>query len=188
MGAHVQLADEGHGPEALPAELGHWPAWTPDEAQLGELELLTAGALAPLAGYLTAADLAAVDARGQLADGTPWPLPVTLTVPAAAVPADADRLVLQDPEGSPLAVLRITERTPARRATGCASRAPSPRCAPPSTARSGRCGQRPPRSAARSAPARCSATRPGGRSASGRSASCGTWPASCGPGFCCCRW
>ena len=112
MGAHVQLADEGHGPEALPAELGQWPAWTPDEEQLGELELLTAGALAPLTGYLTAADLAAVDARGQLADGTPWPLPVTLTVPAAAVPPDADRLVLQDPEGSPLAVLRITERAP----------------------------------------------------------------------------
>jgi sulfate adenylyltransferase len=111
MGAHVQLASGG--PDPLPAELGTWPAWTPGEEQLGELELLTSGALAPLSGYLTAADLAAVSARGQLADGTPWPLPVTLTVPASAVPADAARLVLQDPEGSPLAVLTITERAPA---------------------------------------------------------------------------
>jgi sulfate adenylyltransferase len=111
MGAHVQLASGGPAP--LPAELGSWPAWTLGEEQLGELELLTSGALAPLAGYLTAADLAAVSARGQLADGTPWPLPVTLTVPASAVPADAGRLVLQDPEGSPLAVLRIIERAPA---------------------------------------------------------------------------
>jgi sulfate adenylyltransferase len=97
----------------LPAELASWPAWAPDEEQLGELELLTSGAYAPLTGYLTTADLAAVAARGELADGTRWPLPVTLIVPAAAVPADAGHLVLQDPEGSPLAVVEITERTAA---------------------------------------------------------------------------
>ena len=96
----------------MPAELATWPAWTPGEEQLGELELLTSGAFAPLTGYLSAADLAAVSARGQLADGTPWPVPVTLAVPAAAVPAGADRLVLQDQEGSPLAVVSITERCP----------------------------------------------------------------------------
>ena len=68
--------------EQLPAELAGWPAWTPGEAQLGELELITSGAFAPLGGYLTTADLTAVAARGELADGTPWPVPVTLTVPA----------------------------------------------------------------------------------------------------------
>ena len=94
----------------LPAQLADWPAWTPDDEQLGQLELLTSGAFAPLAGYLTAEDLSAVAARGELADGTPWPIPVTLTVPASAVPAEADRLVLRDPEGSPLAVVEITER------------------------------------------------------------------------------
>ena len=57
--------------DQLPAELASWPAWTPNDAQLGELELLTSGAFAPLAGYLTTADLAAVAARGELADGTP---------------------------------------------------------------------------------------------------------------------
>lgn len=46
----------------------------------------------------------------MLADGTPWPVPVILEVPAGAVPADAEQLVLQDLEGSPLAVLSITER------------------------------------------------------------------------------
>ena len=96
----------------LPAELAGWPAWTPGEAQLGELELITSGAFAPLGGYLTTADLAAVAARGELADGTPWPVPVTLTVPASAVPADAGHLVLQDAEGSPLAVVEIAERVP----------------------------------------------------------------------------
>ncbi len=96
--------------DQLPAELAGWPAWAPDEDQLGELELITSGAYAPLTGYLTAADIESVAARGELADGTPWPVPVTLTVPAAAAAPDAGRLVLQDPEGSPLAVVEVTER------------------------------------------------------------------------------
>jgi sulfate adenylyltransferase len=98
--------------EQLPAELATWPAWAPDEEQLGELELITSGVYAPLAGYLGAADRTAVTELGELADGTPWPIPVTLTVPVTAVPETASRLVLQDPEGSPLAVVEITERTP----------------------------------------------------------------------------
>jgi len=93
----------------LPTALASWPAWTLDDAQLGDLELLTSGAFAPLTGYMGAADLAAVTERWTLADGTPWPVPVTLAVPAAAVPPGADRLVLQDQEGSPLAVIEITE-------------------------------------------------------------------------------
>ena len=180
----------GATPRTLPAELATWPAWTPDEEQLGELELLTSGAFTPLAGYLTAADLAAVSARGQLADGTPWPVPVTLTVPAGAVPADAGHLVLQDPEGSPLAVLSITERVPAD-AAGAALRLAGPVTAlrPPEHGpfrALRRHAGRGPRAARRRPP--CSRTRRGGRSASGRSASCGTWPASCAPGSCCCRW
>ena len=97
--------------EQLPAELAGWPTWTPDEAQLGELELLISGAFAPQAGYLPP------DAGGsrpdQADDDTAWPLPVTLTVAASAVPEGARHLVLTDPEGSPLAVLEITGRTPA---------------------------------------------------------------------------
>jgi sulfate adenylyltransferase len=97
--------------DRLPAELADWPAWTPSEEQLGELELLTSGAFGPLTRYLATAELSAVAERGELADGTPWPIPVTLTVPKSAVPEDAGHLVLQDPEGSPLAVLEITERS-----------------------------------------------------------------------------
>jgi sulfate adenylyltransferase len=94
----------------LPAELADWPACTLNEAQLGDLELLTSGAFAPLRGFMDAAEVAAVTERGMLADGTPWPVPVTLDVPAGSVPDGTTRLVLQDPEGSPLAVLSITER------------------------------------------------------------------------------
>jgi len=97
----------------LPDELATWPVWTPSEAQLAELELLTSGAYAPLPGYLGSADLASVTSRGELADGTPWLVPLTLEVPSDVVKPDADHLVLSDQEGSPLAVIEITERVPA---------------------------------------------------------------------------
>jgi sulfate adenylyltransferase len=96
----------------LPGELAGWPAWTPGDAQLAELELLTSGAFEPLSSFMGTADLAAVAERGTLADGTPWPVPVTLEVPPDAVPSGAGHLVLQDQEGTPLAVLEITERLP----------------------------------------------------------------------------
>src|SRR6266581_5176826 len=75
-------------PPALPAELSDWPACTLSEAQLGDLELLASGAFAPLRGFMEAADAAAVAERGTLADGTPWPVPVILDVPASAVRAE----------------------------------------------------------------------------------------------------
>ena len=115
MGPPPQAASQAPPPpqaasRALPERLGDWPAWTLDEAQLGDLELLTSGAFAPLRGFMTTADVAAVAERGTLADGTPWPVPVTLELPSDGVPQDADHLVLQDQEGSPLAVLTITEQ------------------------------------------------------------------------------
>jgi sulfate adenylyltransferase len=95
----------------LPAQMAHWPTWTPGEAQLGELELLLAGAFAPQAGYLP-------PAAADTYDVGPWPLPVTLSVPAEAVPGDADHLVLVDPEGSPLAAMKITGQVPTDAAPG----------------------------------------------------------------------
>jgi sulfate adenylyltransferase len=108
----TDIDGSAHPPAELPAELADWPAWTLDESQLGDLELIISGAFAPLKGFMGAADLAAVAIHGALADGTPWPVPVRLSVPAQAVPIAADHLVLQDQEGSPLAVLAISERIP----------------------------------------------------------------------------
>src|SRR5689334_25061264 len=112
--SEAQLTEEPTpaAPSALPAELADWPACTLGEAQLGDLELLTSGAFAPLRGFMDAAEVTAVTEHGTLADGTPWPVPVTLDVPAGAVPDEAAREVLQDPDGSPLAVLAVTERPP----------------------------------------------------------------------------
>src|SRR5262252_4824543 len=90
------------------------PSWTLDEGQLGDLELLLMGVFAPLTGFMNAADVAQVAERGTLRDGTPWPVPVVLDVPEDAVPASATKLALTDPEGTPLAVLDIIDRSPAQ--------------------------------------------------------------------------
>jgi sulfate adenylyltransferase len=88
-------------------ELRDLPALTPGPAELADLELLLNGAFHPLTGFLGAVDSATVAAAGRLADGTPWPAQVTLTVPEDLV--KEERLVLTDPEGVPLAVLTATE-------------------------------------------------------------------------------
>jgi sulfate adenylyltransferase len=94
------------------AQLAGLPSLTLDEGQLGDLELLLTGAFAPLRGYLTPAEVMSVSGHGTLPDGTPWPVPVTLDMPAGSIKPDAARLLLQDPEGTPLAVLDITDRVP----------------------------------------------------------------------------
>ncbi|HEX6469535.1 MAG TPA: adenylyl-sulfate kinase [Streptosporangiaceae bacterium] len=94
---------------------GDVPSWTPGESALGHLELLLSGGLAPLTGFLGSGDTEAVLAHRRLADGTPWPVPITLDVPErlagdlAARPETERRLALHDPEGTPLAILHVTE-------------------------------------------------------------------------------
>ncbi|MEU1393132.1 MULTISPECIES: adenylyl-sulfate kinase [unclassified Nonomuraea] len=82
--------------------------WTPDAHELADLELLLSGAFEPLTGFLGHDDVHAVHERGTLADGTPWPAPVTLHLPAEVSPGDEVRLL--DPEGLPVAVLTVTAR------------------------------------------------------------------------------
>ncbi len=93
--------------------------YTPRPHELADLELILSGAYAPLTGFLGWADLTAVKTRGRLADGTPWPVPVTLEVPAE-IAAQVDPrssngkpMVLTDPEGAPVAALRVSETWPA---------------------------------------------------------------------------
>jgi sulfate adenylyltransferase len=94
------------------------PSYTPHPYELADLELLLSGAYRPLTGFLGRADLDALRRRGRLADGTPWPVPVTLEIPAELATA----LVLDDPlrrtviltdlEGAPVAALEVTDVWP----------------------------------------------------------------------------
>ncbi|MFC7340496.1 adenylyl-sulfate kinase [Saccharopolyspora griseoalba] len=75
-----------------------------DNAEMSDVELLLDGAFGPLRGFLGAEDATAVRTRGCLADGAPWPEPVTL--PVCAETAAAEEIELRDGEDAPVAVLR----------------------------------------------------------------------------------
>ncbi len=82
---------------------------TLDDRALCDLELLAVGAFSPLTSFLGKADYDRVVAEGQLADGTLWPLPITLAVqPGEGV--DVGRpLALRDVYGNLLAFLHVAE-------------------------------------------------------------------------------
>ncbi|KII00552.1 adenylylsulfate kinase [Streptomonospora alba] len=81
--------------------------FTPDPVSLAHLELILNGAY-PLTGFMTREEVASVAKDGRMPDGGAWPVPVTLPVPDEL--ADAERLTLTDPEGAPLAELRVGQR------------------------------------------------------------------------------
>src|ERR1700733_5485173 len=95
-----------------PGDLTALPSLTLSETQLADLELLLSGGFAPLTRFMTTADVASVADSWHLADGTPFPVPVTLDIPVGAVPAHAARVALGDPAGTPLGVLQITPPPP----------------------------------------------------------------------------
>jgi sulfate adenylyltransferase len=106
---------------ALPDEvLRDAPAYAPRSRELADLELLLSGALAPLTGFQSRADLDSISRRGQLADGTPWQVRLRLSAPAGLVagldPANPLKrvLVLTDPEGAPLAAVDAIDIWPLR--------------------------------------------------------------------------
>ena len=89
----------------------HLVAWVPAERPRCDLDLLITGAMSPLTGFLGRADYESILDRMRLADGTLWPMPINLDVPAelAARLAPGDGLALRDPDGSLLAVLWVDD-------------------------------------------------------------------------------
>jgi len=75
-----------------------------------DAHMLASGALAPLGGFMTAAELAAVVAEGRLPGGEPFTIPVTLRVDAAgaAIARQHSQLTLAGPDGA-FAVLDVAE-------------------------------------------------------------------------------
>lgn len=83
------------------------PVWVPSPAELSDVELLLDGAFRPLTGFLGAADVKSVRSHGRLTDGTAWPAPITLAVPAEV--AECSVVGIRDEEGAPVAVVDNVE-------------------------------------------------------------------------------
>ena len=87
------------------------PGWDLTERQLCDLELLANGGFSPLDGFMNQADYERVVTDMRLADGTLWPMPITLDVSEAFAGrlATGDQVVLRDPEGVALAILTVSD-------------------------------------------------------------------------------
>src|SRR5207248_7563436 len=82
-----------------------------DARELADLELIATGAASPLTGFLGSADYESVLARMRLADGTVWPLPLTLAASDedAAALERGSHVTLRDAAGRVAGVLTVRE-------------------------------------------------------------------------------
>lgn len=98
----------------LKALSANFPSLSLNQRQLCDLELLLNGGFTPLKTFMSQADYERVCRDMRLADGSLWPMPVTLDVDDAFVDqiqktGAAPKIALRDPEGVMLAVLTVTE-------------------------------------------------------------------------------
>lgn len=88
-----------------------WPSWDLTPRQLCDLELLVSGGFSPLRGFMVKTDYDRVCREMRLADGTLWPMPITLDVTEdfARKLSAGTTVALRDPEGVMLAVMHVQE-------------------------------------------------------------------------------
>jgi sulfate adenylyltransferase len=98
--------------QKLKVEAGQLPSWDLTPRQICDLELLMNGGFAPLKGFMSEADYDGVVANMRTADGTLWPMPITLDVSEAFAEkvAPGQDIALRDQEGVILAILSISDK------------------------------------------------------------------------------
>lgn len=100
-------------PAAAEAELRReaeeLPSIRLERRELADLLLLAEGALSPLRGYQTAAEVESVIAGGRLPSGLAWTIPISLPAKGARA-APGGRVALRDEAGALWAVVEVSER------------------------------------------------------------------------------
>ena len=98
--------------QKLKVEAGQLPSWDLTPRQICDLELLMNGGFHPLKGFMSQADYDGVVANMRTADGTLWPMPITLDVSEAFADKvePGQDIALRDQEGVILAILSISDK------------------------------------------------------------------------------
>jgi len=108
-GKLVDLLVTGKERDALIEEANQLPSIKISQRALHDLELLAVGGFSPLDRFMGQADYQNVLDNMRLADGTLFPIPVTLTVDEENLPEGAEKIVLRDSRNNLMAVMDIEE-------------------------------------------------------------------------------
>ena len=90
----------------------HLPRVQLDKRATSDLEMIAIGGFSPLEGFMEQADYDTVVTDMRLADGTPWSIPVTLSVTAEVAEglSEGNLVRLDDPNGKFVGVLELTQK------------------------------------------------------------------------------
>jgi sulfate adenylyltransferase len=108
-GTLVNLVAEGAEREELLAKAAKLSSIKISMRALCDLELLATGGFSPLTTFMGKADYESVLHKMRLADGTLWPLPITLTADPAELPTVGDSLVLRNANNDIIAIMELDE-------------------------------------------------------------------------------
>jgi len=108
-GALVNLMSEGEARDELLARAKHLPSVQISLRSTCDLEQLAVGALSPLDRFMGEQDYRSVLASLRLADGTIFPMPVTLPVDSLQNIVIGREIGLRSPTNEVLAVMRVDE-------------------------------------------------------------------------------
>ena len=108
-GKLVDLLVQGEERLEWIGKANHLPSAQLSERALCDLELLATGGFSPLARFMGKADYESVLASMRLADGTLFPIPITLTLDESLLPKTGNELGLRDDHNNLIAVVQIEE-------------------------------------------------------------------------------
>ncbi len=95
--------------EALMARANQYPTYQISDRNLHDLELLAIGGFSPLDRFMGHADYQRVLTEMRLADGTLFPIPVTLTIDKEDLPTREEWITLCDSRNYVIAMMRLEE-------------------------------------------------------------------------------
>lgn len=108
-GELVDLVVKGDTRAELLELANHLPYIQISQRALHDLEMLAVGAFSPLDRFMGQTDYQSVLQEMRLANGTLFPLPITLPVGQDALPKDAEQVVLRDERNNTIAVMDVEE-------------------------------------------------------------------------------
>lgn len=108
-GKLINLVETGAAREVLIEQASHYPSIQISSRALHDLELLAVGGYSPLDRFMGKDDYQRVLTEMRLADGTLFPMPITLTIKKEDLPTRAEWIAIRDSRLYLIAVMRVEE-------------------------------------------------------------------------------